>query len=105
MHTRVSNRDHVAMEGIFLIGEGFQAPGYAPVDGATYKIHSPCLGGSKSDKSDSGLSARGRKLFAEYTSRVGAGPHDLPATGYHPTLQALLQDVRIYSYALNPRIY
>jgi hypothetical protein len=91
IHTRDSNRARTAMEGMFPIGQGFQAPGYAPVGGATYKIHSPQLGGSKSGKLDNNLSARGRKLFAEYTSTVEAGQHD-------PPLNASLQDVRIHPY-------
>jgi len=94
------------MEGFFPIGEGFQAHGYAPVGGVTYQVHSPRLGNLGCGKVGSGSLAIGKKLFTEHTSMVEAGPHDPPKAGYHPALQALLRDVRIYSLKIaNSRIY
>ena len=60
------------MEGLIPIGEGFQAPGSAPVGGITYQVHSPCMGRPDSGKAGTSGSMRGRQLFSEYTSVVGA---------------------------------
>ena len=59
------------MEGLFPIGDGFQAPGYVPIGSITYKVHSP-----RQDKLGSGSSAKGRRLFSEYTGVVGSGLPD-----------------------------
>ena len=72
VHTRDGNAAWAAMEGLFPIGEGFQAPGYVPVGGVTYKLQSPRLG-----KPGSRSSTRGRQLFAEYASMAEPGPLDL----------------------------
>jgi hypothetical protein len=106
VRTRDSNTAQAAMEGFFPIGEGFQAPGYAPVGGVTYQLHSPRMGRLGGSRAGDGSSAKGRELFPEYTSTVVAGPHDPPVeTARHlPTPQVLLQHVCIH---LSPtsRIY
>ena len=97
VHTCDSNKAHAVMEGLIPIGEGFRALGYAPVGGVTYKIHFPRAEGSGRGKSDNDISMRSRRLFADYTSMVEAGPHDPLVAGYHPALCAILQDVHIHS--------
>jgi hypothetical protein len=69
--TRDGNVAWAAMEGLLPIGEGFQAPGYAPVGGVSYRFQSPRLG-----KQSSRGSAKGRQLFAEYASMAEPGPLD-----------------------------
>ena len=84
------------MEGMFPIGEGFHAPGYAPVEGAAYNVQSPPLGRIDEGRSTKGGSTRSRRLFAEYTRAIKTGPLDLTAAARNPTLHAILQDVCIY---------
>ena len=88
------------MDGMFPIGNGFQAPGYAPVSGITYNVHPPPLGCLNSGSSVRGGPLEDRRLFKGYTSMVEPGLPDLSNAVHHPGLQALLQDVRIHPYAL-----
>ena len=83
--SRDGNTAQMNMEGILPIGEGFQAPGYAPVDGATYNTQSSRLG---------------KQSFAEYIRTMKVGPLDPTAAVRNPALHAILQDVRIYYHKL-----
>ena len=44
LRTQDSHTAQAVMDSMFPIGNGFQAPGYAPVGGITYSVHSPLLG-------------------------------------------------------------
>ena len=96
LHTRDGNVAWAALEGLHPIPEGFQAAGYAPVGGITYRVRSP-----RFQVQGSHGSQQGRKLFEEYASMADLGSHDHTQhntqTGTQLATHSNLQGVRYNS--------